>query len=143
MSELMTVAGQLVPWLSAAAGSMGTAVLMTARDQVAQSVVQGGRTFLDAALGRRGEGDAAPDEANAALAGLSPEQRAALEAAIGHWLQGGDLSASALRERVAEAAAARPDGTFHTEAHGPHSVAVGQVRGDFNMTFGETSRAGG
>ncbi|MFI1440999.1 hypothetical protein [Streptomyces fructofermentans] len=149
MSELMTVAGQLAPWLSAAAGSMGTAVLMTARDRLAQSVVEGGRTFLDAALGRRGEGggpapdnvpEVVPDDVGAALAGLSAEQREALETAIGHWLGGGDLSASALRERVAEAAGVRPGATFHTEAHGAHAVAVGQLR-DLTVNFGATPRA--
>ncbi len=140
MSELMTAAGQLVPCLSAAAASMGTAVLVTARDRLAESVVLGGRTFLDAALGREGDGlaaEAADDTGpRAALARLSPVEREALEAAVGHWLAGDDLSATALKEWMAKAAELRPGGDTHVTASGRHAVAVGQIRGDLNISFG-------
>jgi hypothetical protein len=148
MSELMTAAGQLVPYLSAAAASMGTAVLVTARDRLAESVVLGGRTFLDAALGRRGDGLAAETAetagtddtgARAALARLSPAEREALEAAVGHWLAGDDLSATALKEWMAKAAELRPGGDTHVTASGRHAVAVGQIRGDLNISFGPDS----
>ncbi|MFC8196732.1 hypothetical protein O1Q96_37895 [Streptomyces sp. Qhu-G9] len=148
MSELMTAAGQLAPYLSAAAASMGTAVLVTARDRLAESVVQGGRTFLDAALGRRADGDGVtPQEEDAtgpraALAQLSPAEREALEAAVGHWLAGDDLSAAALKEWMAKAAGLRPGGDTHVEANGRHAVAVGQVRGDLNITFGPDPQSG-
>jgi hypothetical protein len=130
MSELMTAAGQLAPYLSAAAASMGTAVLVSARDRLADSVVQGGRTFLDAVLGREG-GDAGAREV---LARLSGAEREVLEAAVGHWLSGGDLSASALEGWVAKSATLRPGGDFHVTATGTHAVAVGQVQGDFHLS---------
>ncbi|MDQ0774555.1 hypothetical protein QF026_003021 [Streptomyces aurantiacus] len=147
MSELMTAAGQLVPYLSAAAASMGTAVLVTARDRLAESVVLGGRTFLDAALGHRGDGLATEAEAEAAeaeddagpraaLARLSPAEREALEAAVGHWLAGDDLSATALKEWMVKAAELRPGGDTHVTASGRHAVAVGHIRGDLNISFG-------
>ncbi|WP_151478168.1 hypothetical protein [Streptomyces albicerus] len=140
MSELMTAAGHLAPYLSAAAASMGTAVLVTARDRLAESVVQGGRTFLDAALGRRSDGATVADAdvagPEAALAGLSPADREALETAIGHWLAGEDLSASALKDWMGKAADLRPGGGTHVEANGRHAVAVGRIEGDFNITFG-------
>ncbi|BCL27761.1 hypothetical protein ACFFS2_32850 [Streptomyces aurantiacus] len=152
MSELMTAAGQLVPYLSAAAAAMGTAVLVTARDRLAESVVLGGRTFLDAALGRRGDGLATEAEAEAeateaaddagpraALARLSPSEREALEAAVGHWLAGDDLSATALKEWMVKAAELRPGGDTHVTASGRHAVAVGQIRGDLNISFGPDS----
>ncbi|MFE1796948.1 hypothetical protein ACFW9L_12355 [Streptomyces sp. NPDC059517] len=139
MSELMTAAGQLAPFLSAAAASMGTAVLVTARDRLAESVVQGGRTFLDAALGREGQqgGDTG---AGGVVARLSGAEREVLEAAVGHWLAGGDLSAPALEGWVAKAAALRPGGGIHVTATGPHAVAVGQVQGDFNLSYPPHSR---
>ncbi|MGC5567611.1 hypothetical protein ACPYPG_32855 [Streptomyces sp. FR-108] len=132
MSELMTAAGQLAPYLSAAAASMGTAVLVSARDRLAESVVQGGRTFLDAALGRGEGGDAGAGDV---LARLSGAEREVLEAAVGHWLSGGDLSASALEGWVARTAALRPGGDIHATATGTHAVAVGQVQGDFNVSY--------
>ncbi|MFH8464735.1 hypothetical protein [Streptomyces sp. NPDC017991] len=140
MSELMTAAGQLAPFLSAAAASMGTAVLVTARDRLAESVVQGGRTFLDAALGRDAEQGGEGERGGGAgvggvLARLSGAEREVLEAAVGRWLAGGDLSASALEGWVAKAAALRPGGDIHVTATGRHAVAVGQVQGDFNLSY--------
>ncbi|MCW8097750.1 hypothetical protein [Streptomyces tauricus] len=137
MSELMTAAGQLAPFLSAAAASMGTAVLVTARDRLAESVVQGGRTFLDAVLRREGEqgGDGDDRGASAVLARLSGAELEVLEAAVGHWLAGDDLSASALEGWVAKAAALRPGGDIHVTATGSHAVAVGRVQGDFNLSY--------
>ncbi|MFD6285046.1 hypothetical protein [Streptomyces sp. NPDC060205] len=134
MSELMTAAGQLAPYLSAAAASMGTAVLVTVRDRLAESVVQDGRTFLDAVLGREGrqEGEAGAGDV---LARLSGAEREVLEAAVGHWLAGGDLSAPALEGWVAKTAALWPGGDIHVTATGPHAVAVGRVQGDFNLSY--------
>ena len=141
MSELISAVGQLSPYLSAAAASMGTAVLVTARDQLAVSAVRGGRAFLAAALRRRDTGDEDAAAAATALEGLGDEERALVEAAVGHWLAGGDLSAAALEAQVTKAADFGRGGDIHVTAHGRHAVAVGRIERDFTISFGADPRA--
>lgn len=141
MSELISAVGQLSPYLSAAAASMGTAVLVTARDQLAVSAVRGGRAFLAAALRRRDTGDEDAAAAATALEGLGDEERALVEAAVGHWLAGGDLSAAALEAQVTKAAGVGRGGDLHVTARGRHAVAVGRIERDLTITFGADPRA--
>ncbi|WP_326577568.1 hypothetical protein OG250_13450 [Streptomyces sp. NBC_00487] len=145
MSELITAVGQLSPYLSAAAASMGTAVLVTARDQLAVSAVRGGRTFLTAALRRR-DGAAGPGDEEASgvagvLEGLTDDERALLEEAVGRWLAGSDLSAAALEAQVVRAARFGRGGDVHVTAHGKHAMAVGRVERDLTISFGADPRA--
>ena len=142
MSELISAVGQLSPYLSAAAASMGTAVLVTARDQLAVSAVRGGRAFLAAALRRRDDtGDEDAAAAATVFEGLGDEERALVEAAVGHWLAGGDLSAAALEAQVTKAAGVGRGGDLHVTARGRHAVAVGRIERDLTITFGADPRA--
>ncbi|MFE4663608.1 hypothetical protein ACFRI7_02120 [Streptomyces sp. NPDC056716] len=151
MTEFMSLAAQLTPYLALAASSMGQAVLDSARTRVADSAVEQGRGFLMRALGRErgggpgepGEGDVVGEgqgerEADAEFAGLvsrlEPADRTALETAIGHWLldPGGDLSQESLLGHLRHAAELARPGPVTNTAHatGPGAIAIGQVTGD-------------
>ncbi|MEU5955541.1 hypothetical protein [Streptomyces sp. NPDC047525] len=142
MSELLTSADAIAAFLSSAALSMGAAVATTARDEVAQSVVARGRTFLDVVLRRpRGDDEDTATAAAGAIAGLPEEARGALETAVGQWLAGGELGADALRGHIERAAAgARQGGGAH--AYGKHAVAVETVQGDFTINFDGDPQSG-
>lgn len=142
MSELMTVAGQIVPFVSAGAASMGLAVLTSAQTRVAEGAVERGRLYLRELLRRHpaeGERDRDPGgepAAVVAIRGLSPRDGETLAAAIGDWLSGNDLSESALHDRLTRAVAARRGSdTFHVEASGPGSVAIGRHEGDIHAGY--------
>ncbi|MFE2040561.1 hypothetical protein ACFXAZ_06420 [Streptomyces sp. NPDC059477] len=153
MTEFMSLAAQLTPYLALTASSMGQAVLDSAQTRVADSAVEQGRGFLMRALGRErggeaggaeegpGEGDAVEageGAADAEFAGLvsrlEPADRTALETAIGHWLldPGGGLSQESLLGHIRHTAELTRPGTFTNTAHatGPGAIAIGQVTGD-------------
>ncbi|MFF0201328.1 hypothetical protein [Streptomyces sp. NPDC005017] len=138
MSELLTAAAVIAPFVSAAATSMAGALVDSARTRLADSAVERGRQLLDRAL-RRTDDDAAPTEGESdaalsegdsdavrAIEALSPADREVLETAIGRWLSdSGDLSARSLEREII---AARPAGDqFHVSSHGDNSPAIGRL----------------
>lgn len=84
--ELATLASDISPYVTAAIGAYGAAVLSTARDQAADATVGLGRRLLQRIFGRR-----TPEQAPSAVAELaeSPDDldlQAALRVAVRHAL---------------------------------------------------------
>ncbi|MET7302211.1 hypothetical protein [Embleya sp. NPDC005575] len=134
MSELMTAAAQIVPYVTAAAATMGMQVLASTQDQLADGAVHRGRAFLGRLLPRR---DDAPERAASdvepatrAIASLTASDREALELAIGTWLDARDLSASALTRCIEQAARSMSGRGGGAHAYGPGAIAIERVMGD-------------
>ncbi|MPY51331.1 hypothetical protein [Streptomyces acidicola] len=146
MSDLMSLAAQLAPYLTLAASSMGQAVIDSAQSRVADSTVERGRSFLMRVLGRETDRLGAEEGRSGAateIAGLVESldraHRNALETAIGHWLldhESGLTEESLLRHIKRGAALAQPGSVTNTaHATGPGAIAVGQVVGDVHAGY--------
>lgn len=156
MTDLMALAAQMAPCLTLAAASMGQSFLNSVQTRIADSAVERGRLFLERALKGEnteeeteqteaaGETDVPAREAREAreardlVEKLSAADRAALEAALGHWLADpgsrddvGRPSAAALERHIRKQAALVQSGpAFSVQATGPGAQAFGQVVGD-------------
>lgn len=132
MSELLVHAGALVPWLTAAAASMGTAMVTSLQTRFADRALDRGEEFLTRALDRRTPEE---DASAAHVDALDPAQRQALAEALGQWLADGDLASDALHGHIARAARALPQETYNVTATGPGSVAIGKLEGTLNAGY--------
>jgi hypothetical protein len=124
-SELATLASDISPYVTAAIGAYGAAVLSTARDQAADATVGLGRRFLQRIFGRR-----LPEETPSAVTELaaSPDDldlQAALRVAIRHALAADPELVADLRQQLDGAGA----GGVTVTASGERSVAAQTISG--------------
>ena len=132
MSELMTAAAVIAPFISTAATSFAGAVVQSAQTAVADSAVERGRVLLGRVL-RRGADDPPETEQDAAAATvieeLSPGDREILETAVGEWLaDGDDLSAASLRTHIRIAHQEYHAGDrINVTTYGDGSPAIGKL----------------
>ncbi|MEV6962196.1 hypothetical protein AB0M97_23995 [Streptomyces sp. NPDC051207] len=132
MSELLTAAAVIAPFVSTAATSFAGAVVQSAQTRLADSAVERGRVLLGRVL-RRNEDDPPETEqdtaAAAAIARLSAQEREILEAAIGTWLTSGDdLSAQSLRRQIELAhRTTHSADRIEVTSHGDGSPAIGKL----------------
>jgi hypothetical protein len=132
MSELLTAAAFIAPFISTAATSFAGAVAQSAQTAVADSAVERGRVLLGRVL-RRGADDPVPTEddtaAATAIEELAPDDREILETAVGEWLADGDgLSADSLRRRIRVAHQEYHAGDrINVTTHGDGSPAIGKL----------------
>ncbi|MFI6207400.1 hypothetical protein ACIBAI_13490 [Streptomyces sp. NPDC051041] len=147
MTDLMTLAAQVAPYLTLAAASMGQSFLTSVQTRITDNAVDRGRLFLERAL-RREEAEQHRAEEGAdvparqvqdLIEGLSAADRAVLEAALGQWLtdpesrdHAGRPTVAALERHIREQAAPVQSGPvfFSVQATGPGAQAIGQVVGD-------------
>ncbi|MBT2392114.1 hypothetical protein J7E87_22455 [Streptomyces sp. ISL-1] len=139
MSELVTAAAVIAPFISTAAASFTGAVVESAQTRIADSAVDRGQRFL-ARLLNRGADDPpqTPQETDAVavIERLEGEDRKILAAAVGKWLvEEGDLSAEALSRHIERAHETYHSGdTFHVTSHGEGAAAIGKVH-TANFTY--------
>jgi hypothetical protein len=132
MSELLTAAAVIAPFVSTAATSFAGAVVQSAQSRLADGAVERGRVLLGRVL-RRNPDDPPCTEQDAAAATaveqLSAEDRQILEAAIGTWLTtGNDLSAESLRSHIELAhRTTRSADRIEVTTHGDGSPAIGKM----------------
>ncbi|MEY9489563.1 hypothetical protein RKD26_005357 [Streptomyces calvus] len=132
MSELLTVANTIAPVITTAAAGFAGAVVQSAQNQAADSVVQRGRALVGRLLERRPEDpqDTGTADAVERIRELSPEDRRVLDAAVGKWLdeRSADLRAVIEREaREERASAARVADSINVHVHGEGSAGFGYV----------------
>lgn len=129
MSELMTAAAVIAPFISTAATSFAGAVVQSAQTALADNAVERGRVLLGRVLRR--DADDPPETGQDAAAAtaieeLPPDEREMLETAVGEWLaDGNDLSAESLHRhiRIAHHAGDRID----VRTYGDGSPAIGRL----------------
>ncbi|NWF30259.1 hypothetical protein HW130_29060 [Streptomyces sp. PKU-EA00015] len=132
MSELLTAAAVIVPFVSSAATSFAGAVVDSAQSRLADSAVERGRVLLGRVL-HRGADDPPRTEQDAVAAAtieeLSPDDREILEGAIGEWMtDGDDLSARSLRTQIEIAHREYHAGDrIQVTSHGDGSPAIGKL----------------
>lgn len=143
----MAAANDIVPYVSTAATSFAAGVVESARNRLADSVVERGRALLDRLLHPRPEDPPQGPRAHVAVTAvenLSTDDRLVLEAAVGEWMSAReDLSADTLRHRirVAHDAYSSSD-TYNVSSHGANSPAIGRIS-QATMTFGRAERSDG
>lgn len=143
MSELVTAAAVIAPFISTAAASFTGAVIESAQTRIADSTVDRGQRFLARLLNRRAEvppqTPQTPQETDAiaAIERLDGEDRQILAAAVGKWLdEEGDLSAEALSRHIERAHETHHHSgdTFHVTSHGEGAPAIGEIH-TANFTY--------
>lgn len=132
MSELLTAAAVIAPFVSTAATSFAGAVVESAQTRLADSAVERGRVLLGRVLRRDAEDPPETEQdaaATTAIEGLSGEDREVLEGAIGEWLaDGDDLSAESLRTHIRLAHRTyRSADRIQVTSHGDGSPAIGKL----------------
>ncbi|WP_173264667.1 hypothetical protein [Streptomyces pacificus] len=139
MSDLLSTAAVIAPFISAAAASMAGALVDSAQTRLTDGVVERGRQLLDKALQRGADELPTEQDSDAvrAIEALSPDEREVLERVIGQWLSDdNDLSAQSLMSRIIKA---RPAGAqFHVATYGNNSQAIGEVA-EATFNFNTTS----
>lgn len=126
-AELATLVGELSPYVTAAVGTYGAAVLVRAQEEAADATVGWGRRIL-----RRIFADEVPETViELAQAPDDPDLQAALRVQIRRLLAADEELAAQVRAMVAEARAATA-ATVTVTASGERSVAVGR---DNNATI--------
>ncbi|GGS33789.1 hypothetical protein AB0E75_33160 [Streptomyces griseoviridis] len=149
MSELLTAAQTIAPVITTAAAGFAGAVVQSAQNQAADSVVQRGRALVGRLLERRPEEprDAGTDEAVEHIRALSEDERLALDRAVGTWLDARSAGRSAdLRTLIEdEARAARPARRISARAvaSGPGSIGIAYVENLGGLTQGTPARPPG
>ncbi|MEW2635158.1 hypothetical protein AB0903_26805 [Streptomyces sp. NPDC048389] len=132
MSELVTAAAVIAPFITSAATSFAGAVVQSAQTAVTDSAVERGRVLLGRVL-RREPDDPPETEQDAAaataIAELSAEDREVLDTAVGEWLAGrDDLSADSLREHIRIAHQKYHAGDRNSAtSYGNNSPAIGRL----------------
>ncbi|MBB6547931.1 hypothetical protein [Nonomuraea rubra] len=140
-AELATLVGELSPYVTAAVGAYGAAVLVRAREEAADVTVAWGRRMLQRIFGVRSEGDELPEAVvELAQAPDDPDLQAALRVQIRRLLAADEELVAQLRAMVAEARAGT-GGTVTVTASGERSVAIGRdnsgtiITGDHSSGF--------
>jgi hypothetical protein len=119
------LAAQISPYLTAAVGAYGGAVLADVRDQAASATVALGRRILRRIFGHRDQDDLPVAVAELVAAPQDGDLQAALRAEIRRALAADDGLVLELREMLADAPAITVNGT----AQGARSVAAGTIIG--------------
>ncbi|HEX4830879.1 MAG TPA: hypothetical protein VH478_07290 [Trebonia sp.] len=107
--ELAVLATQVSPYVTAAVGAYGGAVLAKTKDEAATATVSLGRRLLQRVFGTRAETDVPVPVADLAAAPDDADRQAALRVAIRQALEANPTLAADLRALLAEA---------------PHSVTI-------------------
>ncbi|MFB4265146.1 hypothetical protein [Nonomuraea sp. GTA35] len=142
-AELATLVGELSPYVTAAVGAYGAAVLARAHEEVADVTVGWGRRMLQQIFGVRPDEDEVPETViELAQAPDDPDLQAALRVQIRRVLAADEELAARLRAMLAEARAETAGtGTATVTASGERSVAIGRdnsgtiVTGDHSTGF--------
>ncbi|MGN9790290.1 hypothetical protein ACWGH4_15210 [Streptomyces sp. NPDC054847] len=132
MSELLTAAAVIAPFVSTAATSFAGAVVDSAQTRLADSAVERGRVLLGRVLRRNPDDPPETEEdtvAATAIEQLSADDRQVLEEAIGTWLTTGkDLSAESLRSHIELARRTTHSADrIEVTSHGDGSPAIGKL----------------
>jgi hypothetical protein len=122
-SELAVLVGQVSPYVSAAVGAYGGAVLAKANDQAASATVGLGRRILQRVFGTRAAGDVPAPVADLAASPDDADLQAALRVAIRKALEADAALADDLRGLLAAA----PGVTV--TASGERSIAAQSITG--------------
>ncbi|WP_275463434.1 hypothetical protein [Streptomyces noursei] len=149
MSDLATVSAEIAPYLALAANSLGTSVLTTAQDRLADRTVTAGEGFFRRLLHRRDDslGDGAADRPHLdtdradaldrLLATLDDHDRRLLADALTAWLRSpaGDRDAAGFRHHVDRLTAPTGPRIVHNTptATGQGSIAAGEIHGNITM----------
>jgi hypothetical protein len=121
--DLALLAGEISPYVTAAVGSYGGAVLAAARDQAADATVGLGRRMLQRIFGVRDSGDVPQAVAELAAAPADQDLQAALRVEIRRILGADGRLADELREMMASGAA------IQVTASGNRSIAAQSISG--------------
>ncbi|UQA93607.1 hypothetical protein [Streptomyces halobius] len=153
MSDLATVSAEIAPYLALAANSLGTSVITTAQQRLAEHTVTAGEGFFRRLLHRDSADDDGTgtggsttqplldaqraDALDELLARLDDQERRLLSAAVTAWLHGpaNQRDASHLVEHVARLASSAGVTTVHNTptATGQGSIAAVEIHGDIHM----------
>jgi hypothetical protein len=121
--ELAVLIGEVSPYVTAAVGAYGGAVLARANDQAADATVGLGRRMLRRVFGTRAAGDVPQPVADLAADPGDPDLQAALRVAIRRLLAADAELAGDLRGMLAGAAAVT------VTASGERSIAAQSITG--------------
>jgi hypothetical protein len=119
--ELAVLAGEVSPYLTAAVGAYGGAVLARVRDQAVDSTVGLGRRMLQRVFGTHAAGDVPQPVADLAADPGDPDLQAALRVAIRKMLTADAELAGDLR--------GMPAGAVAVSASGERSIAAQMITG--------------
>lgn len=111
--EVASLAAEMAPYVSAAVGAYGGAVLVKVRDEAADATVGLGRRLLQRVFGSRGEGESLPEPLGTLAADLDDDDAlAAVRLAIRQAL----VDDLALQAEVRSMLAGAPGVTQHVRA---------------------------
>jgi hypothetical protein len=122
-SELVSLAGEVSPYVTAAVGVYGGAVLAAVRDQAADATVALGRRMLQRIFGTRAAGEVPEPVADLAADPGDPDLQAALRVVIAEMLAADADLAGDLRGMLAGAP------TVTVTASGERSIAAQSITG--------------
>ncbi|MFI7103362.1 hypothetical protein ACIBK8_28905 [Streptomyces sp. NPDC050161] len=163
MSDLATVSAEVAPFLALAANSLGSTVLSTAQQRIADRTVTAGEGFFRRLLRRDSDGGdqdrgsigggteplldtRTADTLDGLLARLDDRDRQLLSDAITAWLAepADRREASHLLEHVAQRSAPAPVQIInnHPTANGAHSLAAVEIHGDIHLGGGGRTQDG-
>jgi hypothetical protein len=120
--ELVLLAGEISPYVTAAVGAYGGAVLARVRDEAADATVGVGRRMLQRIFGTREAGDVPQPVADLAADPGDPDLQAALRVAIRARLAADAGLAGDLREML-------KDASVSVTASGERSIAAQSITG--------------
>jgi hypothetical protein len=124
--DLTSLAAEASPYLTAAIGAYGVAVLAKARDRVADATVELGRQILRRIFGTRGEGDLPAVIADLAANPDDPDLQGALRVQVRKALGADTHMADDVREmlRIAPAINITASGDRSIAAHSVTGIAI-------------------
>ena len=122
-SELAVLISEVSPYVTAAVGAYGGAVLAKANDQAADATVGLGRRILQRIFGTRAVGDVPQPVSDLAADPYDPDLQAALRVALRRMLAADAELAGDLRGMLAETAAVT------VTASGERSIAAQSITG--------------
>jgi hypothetical protein len=122
-SELVSLAGEVSPYVTAAVGVYGGAVLAAVRDQAADATVALGRRMLQRIFGTRAAGEVPEPVADLAADPGDPDLQAALRVVIAEMLAADADLVGDLRGMLAGAP------TVTVTASGERSIAAQSITG--------------
>jgi hypothetical protein len=121
--DLASLAGEISPYVTAAVGAYGGAVLVRARDQAADATVGIGRRILQRIFGTRAPGDVPPAVADLADDPRDADLQAALRVELRRILSQDTQAAADVRDMLAAAP------VITVTASGERSVAAHSITG--------------
>ncbi len=134
--DLALLVSEISPYVTAAVGAYGGAVLVKARDQAADATVRFGRRMLQRIFGARPAGEVPRAVAELAADPLDPDLQAALRVEIRRVLSADAQLAAGLREMLAGAP------VITVTASGERSIAAQSISGVAVTGDNSTTTAG-